>query len=62
MFKKTIAAMAIGLSITGAMAQEINFGFISTESSQNIKSDWMPLIEDMEKQTGLKVKTFFASD
>ena len=28
MFKKTIAAMAIGLSITGAMAQEINFGFI----------------------------------
>lgn len=54
--------MAIGLSITGAMAQEINFGFISTESSQNIKSDWMPLIEDMEKQTGLKVKTFFASD
>lgn len=62
MFKKTIAAMAIGLSITGAMAQDINFGFISTESSQNIKSDWMPLIEDMEKQTGLKVKTFFASD
>jgi len=62
MFKKTIAAMAIGLSITGAMAQDINFGFISTESSQNIKSDWMPLIEDMEKQTGLKIKTFFASD
>jgi phosphonate transport system substrate-binding protein len=44
------------------MAQDINFGFISTESSQNIKSDWMPLIEDMEKQTGLKIKTFFASD
>ncbi len=62
MFKKTIAVMAIGLSITGAMAQDINFGFISTESSQNIKSDWMPLIEDMEKQTGLKIKTFFASD
>jgi phosphonate transport system substrate-binding protein len=62
MFKKTIAAMAIGLSITGAMAQDINFGFISTESSQNIKSDWMPLIEDMEKQTGLKIKTFVASD
>jgi phosphonate transport system substrate-binding protein len=62
MFKKTIAAMALGLSITGAMAQDINFGFISTESSQNIKSDWMPLIEDMEKQTGLKIKTFFASD
>jgi len=62
MFKKLITAMTIGMSVTGAMAQDINFGFISTESSQNIKSDWMPLIEDMEKQTGLKVKTFFASD
>jgi phosphonate transport system substrate-binding protein len=62
MFKKTLTALALGLSITSAMAQDINFGFISTESSQNIKSDWMPLIEDMEKQTGLKIKTFFASD
>jgi phosphonate transport system substrate-binding protein len=62
MFKKTLAAMAIGLSITTAFAQDINFGFISTEASQNIKSDWQPLIDDMEKQTGLKVKTFFASD
>jgi phosphonate transport system substrate-binding protein len=62
MFKKTFVAMALGLSISGAMAQDINFGFISTESSQNIKSDWQPLIEDMEKQTGLKVKAFFASD
>jgi phosphonate transport system substrate-binding protein len=62
MFKKTLAAMAIGLSITSAFAQDINFGFISTEASQNIKSDWQPLIDDMEKQTGLKVKTFFASD
>ena len=59
---KTLTAMAFGLCITGAMAQEINFGFISTESSKNIKADWQPLIDDMEKQTGLKVKTFFASD
>ena len=56
MFKKTLAAMTIGLSITSAFAQDINFGFISTEASQNIKSDWQPLIDDMEKQTGLKVK------
>lgn len=62
MFKKTLLALALGLSFTGAMAQDINFGFISTEASQNIKSDWQPLIEDMEKQTGLKIKTFFASD
>jgi len=62
MFKKSLSALALGLSLTGAMAQDINFGFISTESSQNIKSDWQPLIDDMEKQTGLKVKAFFATD
>ena len=62
MFKKSLTALALGLSLTGAMAQDINFGFISTEASANIKSDWQPLIDDMEKQTGLKVKTFFATD
>ena len=62
MLKKTLTAVAVGLSFGAAMAQDIHFGFISTESSQNLKSDWQPLIDDMEKQTGLKVKTFFASD
>ena len=62
MLKKSLTALALGLSLTGAMAQDINFGLISTESSQNLKSDWQPLIDDMEKQTGLKVKTFFATD
>ena len=62
MFKKTLAALAIGFGLTGAMAQDINFGIISTESTQNLKADWQPLLEDMEKQTGLKVKAFFAPD
>jgi len=62
MLKKTLTAWALGLILTSAMAQDINFGFISTEASQNIKSDWQPLIDDMEKQTGLKVKAFFATD
>ncbi len=62
MFKKTLTAMALCLSLGTTMAQDIHFGFISTEASQNLKSDWQPLIDDMEKQTGLKVKAFFASD
>lgn len=63
---KTIAAGALAaLLATGAAAQgvkEINFGIISTESSQNLKQDWQPLLADMEKRTGLKVNAFFAPD
>jgi phosphonate transport system substrate-binding protein len=62
MFKKIFATLAIGLSLTAAMAQEVNFGIISTEATQNLKADWQPLLDDMEKQTGLKVKAFFAPD
>jgi phosphonate transport system substrate-binding protein len=62
MLKKTLAALAIGFGLTSAMAQDINFGIISTESTQNLKADWQPLLDDMEKQTGLKVKAFFAPD
>ena len=42
--------------------KEINFGIISTESSQNLKSDWQPLLDDMAKKLGMKVNGFFASD
>ncbi|MBY4593982.1 phosphonate ABC transporter substrate-binding protein [Ottowia caeni] len=63
MFKKTLLAVTLGLTMaTVVHAQEINFGIISTESSQNLKSDWQPLLDDMAKQTGLKVKAFFAPD
>ncbi len=62
MIKKTLAAMALGLTFTCALAQDINFGIISTESSQNLKSDWQPLLDDMAKQTGMTVHAFFAPD
>jgi phosphonate transport system substrate-binding protein len=62
MIKKTLAAVTLGLTLASAWAQEINFGIISTESSQNLKSDWQPLLDDMARQTGLKVKAFFAPD
>jgi phosphonate transport system substrate-binding protein len=54
--------MALGLGMVGAFAQDINFGLISTEASQNLKADWQPLIDDMNRQTGLKVTAFFAPD
>ena len=66
MLKKLIGVSVTALLVSvPAMAQalkEINFGIISTESSQNLKSDWQPLLEDMEKKTGYKVNAFFAPD
>ena len=66
MIKKTITALAFGLGASlvsaSALAQDINFGIISTEASQNLKADWQPLLDDMSKQTGLKITAFFASD
>jgi phosphonate transport system substrate-binding protein len=64
--RMSLAALAAGLSIAGAAAaaptEEINFGFISTESSSGLKSAWAPVLEDMNKATGLKVNAFFATD
>ena len=62
MFKKLFAAFALGVGLSGAHAQDINFGMISTEATQNLKADWQPLLDDMAKQTGLKIKAFFAPD
>ena len=45
-----------------AARQELNFGIINTEASQNLKALWQPFLADMEKETGLKVNAFFASD
>jgi phosphonate transport system substrate-binding protein len=62
MIHKVIASLALGLSLASVHAQDINFGIISTESTQNLKQDWQPLIDDMSRQTGLKVTAFFAPD
>lgn len=38
----------------------MNFGIISTESQQNLKPQWTPFLQDMEKKLGVKVNAFFA--
>ena len=40
----------------------ITFSILSTEDAQNMESYWTPILADMEKQTGLKVKPFFSSN
>jgi phosphonate transport system substrate-binding protein len=59
-----ILAVTSCLWLSGAQAQtkEVNFGFISTESSANLKSAWQPLLDDLQKSTGLKVNAFFVTD
>lgn len=67
MMKKLLTAL-VGtafIAINPVAAQElkeVNFGIISTESSTNLKSSWLPILEAMGKKTGMKVNAFFASD
>ncbi|MBR0568197.1 phosphonate ABC transporter substrate-binding protein [Azoarcus sp. L1K30] len=62
--RKLLTAALTALACTTAVqaAQEINFGIISTESAAHLKADWQPVLDDMEKKTGYKVKAYFASD
>ena len=46
---------------TGAAQDTITFSILNTETAQNMESNWQPILVDMEKQTGLKVKPFFSS-
>ena len=71
MKRRTLAQAALALSFAAAglvhapgfaQAKEVNFGIISTESSANLKSAWAPLLDDLQKVTGLKVNAFFAPD
>lgn len=67
MLKKLLTGLAatalVALTPVGAQEmKEFNFGIISTESSQNLKSDWAPILDDMAKKTGMKINAFFASD
>lgn len=60
----TLAA-ALTLGTTGLQAEEmetLNFGIISTESTQNLKTVWDPFLEDMSDKLGMEVKGFFAPD
>jgi len=45
-----------------AQTREISFGFISTEASSNLKTSWQPLLDDMQKATGIRITPYFASD
>lgn len=56
-----LLALLAPLSVR-AETKPLIFGMISTESSQNLKSQWEPLLKDMEAKLKRPVKAYFASD
>jgi phosphonate transport system substrate-binding protein len=65
--RQLLAASTAALLLAAPLAhaqepKEINFGIISTESTQNLKADWAPVLADMERKTGYKINAFFAPD
>lgn len=55
-------SMLVAASAQAEEMKTLNFGIISTESTQNLKSVWDPFLEDMEKKLGMEIKPFFAPD
>ena len=54
----TACVLASGL----AAAQEISFGIIATDAASAQRERWEPFFRDMEKKTGLTIKSFYAPD
>lgn len=57
-----LAAFALGVASWAAQAQEINFGIIATDAANVQRERWEPFFRDMEKKTGLTIKSFYAPD
>jgi len=57
-------AFALGMSAIagGASAQEVNFGIIATDSASVQRERWEPFFADMQKKTGLTIRSFYAPD
>lgn len=62
MLSTSVIAVSFGLISHTVGAQELNFGIIATESTQQLKQQWQPVLDEMNRQTGLKVTAFFAPD
>ena len=68
--RRSLAQAALGLAAASALlalpataqAQEISFGIIATDAASVQRERWEPFFRDMEKKTGLTVKSFYAPD
>ncbi len=60
--RKWTAGAAVALLSLAAQAQDINFGIVATDAASVHRDRWEPFFRDMEKKTGLKVRSFYAPD
>jgi phosphonate transport system substrate-binding protein len=60
--RRALATLALGLTAVLAQAEELNFGIIATDSASTQRERWEPFFRDMEKKTGLTIKSFYAPD
>jgi phosphonate transport system substrate-binding protein len=60
--RRTLVVIASLFAASAALAQEISFGIIATDSASTQRERWEPFFRDMEKKTGLKVTSFYAPD
>jgi phosphonate transport system substrate-binding protein len=56
------AALIFGLAAPLTQAQEVSFGIIATDAAAVQRERWEPFFRDMEKKTGLSVKSYYAPD
>ena len=59
---QSLAALSLSAAAWAVQAQEINFGIIATDAASVQRERWEPFFRDMEKKTGLTVKSFYAPD
>lgn len=65
-FRRFALPLVAGASLFASQltlaAETLNFGIISTESSQNQADQWQPFLDDMSRELGREIKPFFATD
>jgi len=57
-----VAGQAAATPAPAPDSQTINFSILSAEDQQSMSTYWQPLIDDLQSQTGLKVKAFYSSN
>jgi phosphonate transport system substrate-binding protein len=70
MIARALAGLFVALALAGCgdgldrgdAPDEIRFSILNTENSQTSQEYWAPVLADMEKATGLKVKPYFQSN